>query len=234
MCRASTGECDVAETCTGVSETCPADAFAPASLGCTGTSQDGDCDDDAADHCTGTDSSCVDAFRSSATECRASAGECDAPESCTGTSANCPDDSLAAAGTACTDDGNPCTDDVCAGSGNCVHPVNGGPPAGGSTLRVQRDGISWTAQGDASLGYDVVRGNLAVLSSSAGGFTLAIEECVADDYLETSTASPRRGEPWFFLVRGVSCGGNGSFGSGSAALVETRDEQIAESPDACP
>src|SRR5437867_9424362 len=58
--------------------------------------------------------------------CRAAAGECDLPETCTGTSATCPADTGAvkAAGTACTDDGNPCTLDQCNGtSTSCQHPA---------------------------------------------------------------------------------------------------------------
>src|SRR5207245_722728 len=52
VCRASAGQCDVAERCTGTSGVCPADAFASATTSCTGTSQGGACD--GADHCSGT------------------------------------------------------------------------------------------------------------------------------------------------------------------------------------
>src|SRR6185436_16035121 len=61
-CRASAGQCDVAESCTGTSGACPADGFASSTTHCTGTSQGGACDDDPADHCTGTSNSCVDVF----------------------------------------------------------------------------------------------------------------------------------------------------------------------------
>src|SRR5207248_728115 len=77
VCRASAGQCDVAETCTGTSGACPADGFASASTSCTGASQGGACDNDAADHCTGTGNSCVDAFGAASVTCRAAAGECD-------------------------------------------------------------------------------------------------------------------------------------------------------------
>src|SRR6185369_10071770 len=53
-CRASAGQCDVAETCTGASATCPTNGFQSAATGCTGASQGGACDNDPADHCTGT------------------------------------------------------------------------------------------------------------------------------------------------------------------------------------
>src|SRR5207244_2960871 len=86
-CRASAGQCDVAETCTGTSAACPANGFASVSTGCVGASQGGACDDNAADHCTGTSNSCVDVFQTASYTCRASAGQCDVAETCTGTSA---------------------------------------------------------------------------------------------------------------------------------------------------
>src|SRR5213594_4179010 len=76
VCRASAGQCDVAETCTGTSATCPGDGFASDTTSCMGASQGGACDNDAADHCTGTSNTCVDAFKSSTFVCRASAGQC--------------------------------------------------------------------------------------------------------------------------------------------------------------
>src|SRR5207245_5876157 len=74
-CRASAGQCDVAETCTGTSGACPVDGFASGATSCTGASQGGVCDNDAADHCSGTSDSCVDVFHSASYTCRASAGE---------------------------------------------------------------------------------------------------------------------------------------------------------------
>src|SRR5439155_1488381 len=76
-CRASAGQCDVAEPFTGSSGACPADGFASSSTSCVGASQGDTCDNDAADHCTGSSNSCVDAFQSSSFTCRASAGQCD-------------------------------------------------------------------------------------------------------------------------------------------------------------
>src|SRR5438093_11347664 len=69
-CRASAGQCDVAEFCTGSSGSCPADGFASSTTSCTGASQAGTCDDDAADHCTGTGNSCGGASRTERFECR--------------------------------------------------------------------------------------------------------------------------------------------------------------------
>src|SRR5207249_5849165 len=101
-CRASAGQCDVAETCTGASGACPVDGFASASTSCTGASQGGACDNDAADHCLGTSDSCVDVFRAASVTCRASAGQCDVAETCTGTASADARRGGAAAWTGCT------------------------------------------------------------------------------------------------------------------------------------
>src|SRR5439155_3426864 len=83
-----------------------------------------DCDQGASN---GTAGSCCSAscrFVTSGTICRAAANACDVAESCTGSSATCPADAVKAAGTACTDDGNPCTSDVCDGTSvTCTHPA---------------------------------------------------------------------------------------------------------------
>src|SRR5436309_2184923 len=100
--------------CTGTSGACPTDSFASATTSCTGTSQGGACDNDAADHCSGTSNTCVDVFKSATTTCRASAGQCDVAEMCTGTSGACPTDSFASATTSCTgtSQGGACDNDA--------------------------------------------------------------------------------------------------------------------------
>src|SRR5207253_45981 len=125
-CRASAGQCDVMETCTGTSGACPANGFASASTSCTGASQGGACDNDAADHCTGTSNACVDAYQAATVTCRPSAGQCDVAEMCTGASGTCPADAFQSATTHCmgTSQGGVCDDDPadhCTGTGNaCV------------------------------------------------------------------------------------------------------------------
>src|SRR5256712_9697896 len=98
-CRDSAGQCDVAETCPGTSGACPADGFASSSTHCTGASQSGACDDNAADHCTGSGNACVDVFQAAGYTCRDSAGQCDVAETWPGTSGACPADGFAAATT---------------------------------------------------------------------------------------------------------------------------------------
>ena len=126
VCRADAGQCDVADTCDGVSPLCPADAFEPATASCTGASQGGTCDNDAADHCTGADNNCVDVFQTAAFTCRADAGQCDVAESCTGTSGACPADAFEPSTASCSgaSQGGTCDNDPadhCTGaSNNCV------------------------------------------------------------------------------------------------------------------
>src|SRR5439155_383860 len=112
VCRAAVDLCDAAETCTGTSTTCPADALQPAGTVCRAAA--GECD--VAESCTGTSTICpTDAFKANGTACtddgnvctrdicngasatcthpagnagtvcRAAAGPCDAAETCTGT-----------------------------------------------------------------------------------------------------------------------------------------------------
>src|SRR5439155_15917281 len=95
--------------------------FASVSTTCTGASQSGACDDNAADHCTGTSNACVDVFRAASYTCRASAGQCDVAETCTGTSAACPANAFASVSTGCAgaSQGGACGQDTldhCAGT----------------------------------------------------------------------------------------------------------------------
>src|SRR5207245_4524241 len=119
VCRAAANECDLADSCTGSSATCPADAVKAAGTVCT---DDGNaCTTDV---CNGTAGApaCTHPAGNAGTVCRAAAGECDVAETCDGTSTACPTDAKQAAGTACTADANPCTLDQCDGSSNtCQH-----------------------------------------------------------------------------------------------------------------
>ena len=114
VCRTSTGVCDTAESCTGSSRDCPADALASNTTVCRGSV--GPCD--AVESCTGTSATCpADTFQSTATECRASAGPCDVPENCTGSSAACPADGFRSTATVCRASAGPCdVPESCTGS----------------------------------------------------------------------------------------------------------------------
>src|SRR5207253_5979814 len=73
-CRASAGQCDVMETCTGTSGACPADGFASASTSCTGASQGVGCDHVRTPLWWPTRMPCVAGFQTASYTCRASAG----------------------------------------------------------------------------------------------------------------------------------------------------------------
>jgi len=151
LCRASAGVCDVAETCSGSSTTCPADGFQSSTTICRASA--GQCDVaesctgssvacpgdgfasattacvgssnggacDGTDSCSGTANTCVDGFLASTTICRASAGQCDVAESCSGTSVACPGDGFASATTACVGSSN---GDACDGTDSCSGTAN--------------------------------------------------------------------------------------------------------------
>jgi len=131
LCRGVNGDCDVAESCTGLSGACPPDGFAVGgvcriSMGdcdpaesCSGLSpncppdalapntqvcrpnNNGGCD--IAENCTGSSPGCPpDGAQPNGFICRASSGApCDVAEACNGTSAPCPPDGAAASGTPC-------------------------------------------------------------------------------------------------------------------------------------
>src|SRR5438552_369045 len=126
VCRAAANECDVADSCTGSSATCPADTVKAAGTACT---DDGNpCTTDVCDGTVGAPA-CTHPAGNAGAACRAAAGECDVAETCDGSSTACPTDLFKASGTTCTDDGNVCTSDVCNGtSATCTHPA-GNPGA---------------------------------------------------------------------------------------------------------
>jgi hypothetical protein len=89
VCRAMAGACDVAETCTGTSEICPADKLRSRSYTCRAST--GPCD--VAEKCSGSSVTCpADKLASNTTVCRAAAGSCDVVEFCSGSSPACPSD----------------------------------------------------------------------------------------------------------------------------------------------
>ncbi|MBX3023936.1 hypothetical protein KF840_03405 [bacterium] len=96
VCRGAAGVCDVAESCDGVSDTCPGDGFASSGV-CRPVADV--CD--LAESCDGSGPNCpADQFASGG-ECRAAAGVCDVAESCDGASAACPADAFQPATVEC-------------------------------------------------------------------------------------------------------------------------------------
>jgi hypothetical protein len=117
-CRASGGDCDVAESCDGINAACPADAKVSATTECR--ADGGECD--VPESCDGINDACpADAKVSATTECRADSGDCDVAESCDGINDACPPDGFEPPGTICTDDGlNDCFEPLCDDAGNCT------------------------------------------------------------------------------------------------------------------
>lgn len=96
--------------------------------------------------------------------------------------------------------------------------------------------ISWDAVSTATH-YDVVRGDVALLLSSAGDFALSQVSCVADNSPTTSITdlqSPATGAATYYLSRAQNCGGAGSYDEPSGGQSGTRDSEIAASAGACP
>src|SRR5438132_6784385 len=126
-CRAAAGDCDLPETCTGSSATCPADTGARKASGTACTDDGNAC---TLDQCNGTSIDCQHPVGNAGAVCRAAGAECDLAETCTGASTTCPTDVKKASGTSCTADTNPCTLDQCAGTNNtCQHPAGNAGPA---------------------------------------------------------------------------------------------------------
>ncbi len=104
------------------------------------------------------------------------------------------------------------------------------------TLRVSRNGLWWADVENAS-SYDVVRGVLKSLHVTDGDFSQATMACLTNNLTGTQIAAsmtPEADEGFWFLVREVTSGGNGSYDSGGAGQVAGRDAGIAASGNACP
>ena len=85
--------------------------------------------------------------------------------------------------------------------------------------------------------YDVQRGSLATLRSSAGNFTSATQACtvnnMAGSTVTDATPTPAGGQ--WYLVRGVGCGSaGGTFNENVASQSGSRDAEIAAAAGACP
>jgi hypothetical protein len=109
------------------------------------------------------------------------------------------------------------------------------PPASVTGLTIGKPAISW---GSAALAtsYDVVRGSLDTLRSSAGNFTAATTGCVEDQSLDASSSdssSPPPGSGFWYLVRAADCANRaGTYDDGTQRA--SRDAAIAAAALTCP
>jgi len=131
-CRASAGDCDLAELCTGLSATCPPNGFVPSGTPC-GSSADTECTDP--DTCNGL-GTCQPNDESSGTPC-SDANACTDPDACDG-SGNC----TAGGPLDCNDD-DLCTQDSCDTGSGCVNadtPTTGCATAAKSLILIKQSG----------------------------------------------------------------------------------------------
>lgn len=157
LCRASSGPCDVEERCLAGEDTCPANAFAPATTVCRPAA--GPCDVE--EHCSGSSAECgVDLLATSDQVCRPAAGPCDAPDRCSGSAAACGADQPLAddssCGTGCVCRAGAANESTCDdlvdndgdGSADCADVSN--CPEGTTCKR--SDGSAGTCQANQSCG----------------------------------------------------------------------------------
>ena len=93
--------------------------------------------------------------------------------------------------------------------------------------------VTWSPVPGAT-GYDVVKGSLVNLRSSAGNFQASTNACVANDTPQTDVTypfGPAPGFGFYFLVRPLNCGGNGTFNSGDQTGL--RDSEVIASGFGC-
>jgi uncharacterized membrane protein len=96
--------------------------------------------------------------------------------------------------------------------------------------------VSWSAIASAT-GYDLARGSLYILRSTIGDFSTATTDCLENDLTGTSREdadTPDAGDGFWYLVRAANCGGSGTFDSGAASQVGSRDAEILTSTSTCP
>ncbi|MCW5892710.1 MAG: hypothetical protein KIT14_19535 [bacterium] len=104
LCRDVAGVCDVADFCSGSSDTCPADIKQPNGAACP--SDGNPC---SLDVCDGVNDACQHPAGNAGATCRASGGICDVVEVCDGASTVCPADAVADDTVVC----NPGSGDLC-------------------------------------------------------------------------------------------------------------------------
>jgi parallel beta-helix repeat protein len=129
--------------------------------------------------------------------------------------------------------------EVCDGAdNNCDGLADNAPPPGQAPLMeaAPAGAFEWPSVAEAGF-YQVVRGSLGLLASSAGDFTSATGQCLASAMEGTAfddTQALEPGQGFWYLVRAGNCGGMGSYDTGAASQSGQRDAEIGASPQGCP
>lgn len=113
-----------------------------------------------------------------------------------------------------------------------------GVPDAGASRTGSDVQLAWPALTTADW-YEIARGSLSDLRTSGGDYATATDNCVTDNETGTTvvvsgTPEPSSGDGYWYLVRGVNCKGMGTYDSGSAGQVGSRDAEIAGSGADCP
>jgi len=120
---------------------------------------------------------------------------------------------------------------------SCSSPAPSGASVVSMTDSAGASQVSWTSLAGAS-GYDVVKGDLNILRSTGGNFAQATLQCLASDSSGSTAgdgAIPAVGGGFWYLQRGRSCGGTGTYDSATPSVpAENRDPGIGASGAACP
>jgi len=109
-------------------------------------------------------------------------------------------------------------------------------PPGSAGLTMTKTAVSWSGLLAAD-DYDLTRGDLAVLHSTHGDFSIATQQCVVSHTAATQTAyasNPSPGVGWWFVARGNNCVAHGTYNEGNDSQGVPRDPGIAASPVHCP
>ena len=110
-------------------------------------------------------------------------------------------------------------------------------PSGSASLQlISNTQITWGALPGATA-YDRVSGSVSRPHSTGGDFTISTGTCMANDTPARSASdfrTPQAGNGFWYLVRGVNCGGDGTYDTGGASQVGLRDPEIAASGAHCP
>jgi cysteine-rich repeat protein len=184
VCRSASGGCDLTETCSGGSASCPVDSVSASGTVCRTAA--GLCD--ATETCTGGSPNCpTDIKQPNGTVCRSAAGVCDNAEVCDGSTNGCAADAFVPTTTICRSSAGQCdVAENCPGNGpncpaNAFQPNN--TPCNDATVCTQTD----TCQGGACTGGNPLTCAACQTCDSVNGCTGAV--CTAT-YTPTPTNTP--------------------------------------------